>query len=473
MNELDLYTKFTNNGFFIKDTMKFSKETDNIDLDKLIDELVELKKKANESVDILDFSRSFTEKFSSIEEIVNSDDYFRFSDVNKKANMENKIKEIIANFTDFTNFIKAENNMKLHKRNMLDVSRKIWELSKNQNLSDLDRTKETLRLKKEEVLCEQAYNEALDFYRAEEKQYRNSLKGFDLNGFKNKLLKEINELVLEIPEIALTPENKNKVQEKISEIRNDVAYYGLDSLRSESEFKNKCVKYGIEYDSEKLLSNSYSPKVEIKKEEKKEVVDDFFATPTIVPVSEVNLDVKPEENQSDVSNEKESNETFIEDAPETLDDFFNKGYEELIPPEEPKLNNNDEKIKVKKTRRALISAFPKALLFNNGIASLIKKSPEKIAKVASESKFVSAVNNLKNKIVSGINSLSNYHELEDTPENVINVSNKSEDLMETYKDIKMQQTPNMNSVPELNNEPVDSLDQLERDIEREIGGLRK
>ena len=266
MDGKNLETLFAERGFVIKNPTVFTKEADNVDLTELVDRLTNLEKKINSSANIVDFAKNILGKLDELESIVNLDEYARLSDSGKIDAYNKDIKEMRAYFAKVQSFIRAEENMVFQKQNMFDAMRKIYDLDKNKSLDDATRTSETLRLYGEKKACEAAYNKAYQTFIEQRKAYNDSVRGFSLVGFKNELLATINIIQIDCKDLALSPESKEKLQVTISDIRNDIAYYGLESIRSKTEFDALCKRFGIEASSNKKVAEITSTK-EPKREE--------------------------------------------------------------------------------------------------------------------------------------------------------------------------------------------------------------
>lgn len=266
MDGKNLETLFAERGFVIKNPTVFTKEADNVDLTELVDRLTNLEKKINSSANIVDFAKNILGKLDELESIVNLDEYARLSDSGKIDTYTKDIKEMRAYFAKVQSFIRAEENMVFQKQNMFDAMRKIYDLDKNKSLDDATRTSETLRLYGEKKACEAAYNKAYQTFIEQRKAYNDSVRGFSLVGFKNELLATINIIQIDCKDLALSPESKEKLQVTISDIRNDIAYYGLESIRSKTEFDALCKRFGIEASSNKKVAEITSTK-EPKREE--------------------------------------------------------------------------------------------------------------------------------------------------------------------------------------------------------------
>lgn len=345
MDGKNLGMLFAERGFVIKNPTAFTKEADNVDISELVDRLTNLEKKINSSANIVDFAKDLLERMNTLEETVNLDDYARLSDKAKLDKFNASVVKMRGYFTKVQNFIKAEERMKFQKNNLFDVMRRIYDLDKNPNLSDAERTSETLRLYKGKKDCEKEYNKSYQEYLAQRQAYNDSVKGFSLVDFKNELLAAINNIQDNCKDLALSPESNEKLQVTISDIRNQIAYYGLESIRSKTEFDSLCKRFGI--------ASVGAPKkdVQITKDDTKTKEAE---KPTL-EVSKPNKDytgpvAKGEElavvqtpKISDTLEELKKLNPEVEFAvaeDETLDPKFNAHIKSSVPVEELKLPNN-------------------------------------------------------------------------------------------------------------------------------------
>lgn len=267
IDEKDFGTLYAENGFEIVKSGVFIREADNVDLNELLDRLVNLRKKMNSSADIMDFSKNVISKLSELENIINRDDYYGLSDTSKLNKLSEDLQSIRRKFTSVQSYIKAEENMRLQKQNMADifanVKRKSYELDQNSNLTAMERNKEAQRLLNERNAASNGYNEALKFYNEQKKLYDEYKDNFNLINYKNELLQNINALEDDLKDLALAPENKEKLQTVVADIRNDIAYFGLESIKSKQEFDSLCQRYG-------LASTAKVEKINVKKENNNE-----------------------------------------------------------------------------------------------------------------------------------------------------------------------------------------------------------
>ena len=269
-DEKSLSELFTENGFTIVSVSDFIREADGKDVDELLDmldRLIDLEAKMNSNANIVDFAKNILEKLDELESIVNMDEYARLSDASKIDTYTKDIKAMRAYFTKAQNFIRAEEDMAFQKQNVFDAMRKIYDLDKNKSIDDVTRTNETFRLYGEKKVCEAAYNKAYQTFIEQRKAYNDSVRDFNLVDFKNQLLVAINVIQIDCKDLALSEESKEKLQLSISSIRSDIAYYGLEGIRSKQEFDALCKRFGIEFNKNQKIA-TIGKKVESPKEEK-------------------------------------------------------------------------------------------------------------------------------------------------------------------------------------------------------------
>lgn len=422
---------FTDNGFFIDDTLKFFETTDGMDLEKLVDELLESKKKVNEGEHFFDFYQNFNNLFLEVEKSLNSEGA-------NKGHIKEIIDNIKSKFATVASYSVAKEKFKQCREKAQEAFEKAKALNANNSLSAEEKTLKSIEMRNEYISCNKEHEKALMFLQEQETKYKNSLKNFDFETFKKELTALIDALGNEITKDVILSDNAN---EKLREVRNFTAF---------NEFDEKCAKYGLKYDNSKVLTNE---NVEtIKKDVEPLLEEDFFAQPKV--------------------EEKSSVSSPLEKEADTLDHYFDNSFNELVLNEKYDISSenskqNADKQKVTKIRRALIAEFPKGLLTSDGICDLVKVYPAKVAESAAEEKFVSAFNELKSKI-TGLDNLTENQE--NTPSNVIDISSRSGELMDAYKEIKTQPRKPA-SVSELHQ--PDSLEQLQKDMEEAIGGLRR
>lgn len=255
--EKDFQTLFEENGYVIKNVGLFAKEASTVDLSELVSKLTSLESEMNKGEDFFGFANKMTEHLKAIQDVVNNDETVRNSDSSKLEDFKNKLTAINSKFVAVQHYIRAEELMNEHKKNLLEVKRQIHELSNDTTLNDVDRTKETLRLVSNHKKCEQSYKEASRFFYEQKSNLDNMLKSFNVSDFRNELLRDISAFDATVSALALSSDSKNKITEISSVMRNSVAMYGLSNTQSKGEFDALCARYGIEKDP--TLAKNFKP----------------------------------------------------------------------------------------------------------------------------------------------------------------------------------------------------------------------
>lgn len=267
-------TLFAEKGFVIRNSNAFIKEATNVDLTELVDKLTDLEKRINSSSNIVDFSKSIISKLDEIDVLINSDEYTKLSNSDKLRAFSDCVQKIRSKFAVVNNYVKAEENVRLQRNNndsiVISVDQKSANLDKDTTLSPLERNQQVEALFNEKLMALNAYNRALANFNEYKKAYEKSVKNFNLVEFKNELLALANELQEASKELALSPENKEKLQNAITGVHSEISYYGLESIKSKEEFDALCKRYGLE--SVGLSKKTEVVKDETIKEEKKDEV---------------------------------------------------------------------------------------------------------------------------------------------------------------------------------------------------------
>ena len=267
-------TLFAEKGFVIRNSNAFIKEATNVDLTELVDKLTDLEKRINSSSNIVDFSKSIISKLDEIDVLINSDEYTKLSNSDKLKTFSDCVQKIRSKFAVVNNYVKAEENVRLQRNNndsiVISVDQKSANLDKDTTLSPLERNQQVEALFNEKLMALNAYNRALASFNEYKKAYEKSVKNFNLVEFKNELLALANELQEASKELALSPENKEKLQNAITGVHSEISYYGLESIKSKEEFDALCKRYGLE--SVGLSKKTEVVKDETIKEEKKDEV---------------------------------------------------------------------------------------------------------------------------------------------------------------------------------------------------------
>ncbi len=295
MNEgKDIGELLAERGFVIKNPRTFITEADNVDLEELVDKLTDLERKINNSFDIAEFGTSLNKKFDSIEDVVRQDRISNFSSPDKLELFEDVLGALRNNFANINELAKAEEQMRFKKQVMGDIRRRIYALDKNQEMDEVTKTKETVKLYYANEASNRDYYEAYRLYTDKEKAYKESLRNFNLYTFKNKLLKELEDLRKVSLELALSPESSQALQKFIADLNQDIAKFGVEVEQSKTEFESLCQRYGI---ASKGLSNN----IDVVKETKTAELEPVALAPE-----------KTEEPQEEVEATKEAEEPVVE-----------------------------------------------------------------------------------------------------------------------------------------------------------------
>lgn len=263
-NELnDLLNLFTQNGYVIKNPKIFMSMVtrSNKRVNDILNELNSLAPKSKperekESSDsLVDYSESLIKVYSNLEEITkiyNNDEYTVYSDKEKVSNFISSLDNIRKKISIVKELELSKEQMTWHKRNLFDVKKKIYDLNNDSTLSDEERTSQTLRLYSEHKKCEEAYKKANNYYKEKTNEYTNYFQNTDIYKFKNELFNDLNVLDSSIKEIALSNDNKGKILNISSEMRNSIANIGVSFIVKNGkyeeelkEFNEKCELYGL------------------------------------------------------------------------------------------------------------------------------------------------------------------------------------------------------------------------------------
>lgn len=361
MNELG--NQFTDNGFTITDASKFTKELKAMNMEPydLLDKLLTLQKQANSKVTIVDFSKIMISKMDELADILESDENYKKSDAKVIQKINDGMKDINTHFEAIKAYLNAEEKVLQLKQDVLDIKRKIYELSKNPNITEQEKTAQTVKLTNEINSLKGPYEEALKHSNEQKTIYNNSVRGINVNDFKNELLTGINSLENDCKNLAISDDTKNKLSEVIQDMRNKTAFFAIDNIKSQNEFEALCSRFGIVYDGgdrsnanivsntkEKKEQSKDDSKVADKEEENKEHTESVTPGKETTVQEQQNLD---DDAEPIINNDNNNNP---EDEVEYLD------------------TSNEPKIKVV-ARRACkwINKHKKQILIAVGIALLI------------------------------------------------------------------------------------------------------
>lgn len=245
------------NGFVIKNTDSFIRAIDNTNLEDIINKLNVLSASASEGINIGDFVNKITERLNSIEGLTNSDPYFKSSMGAK--DFQTLVASMKDKFALSKNCTRALEILNERKENLKDVNKRIIELKADNNLDDVTRTSETIKLSVALNHAKNATKEAEKFYDEQKKLYDESLKTFDVVEYKNELLKSINALDDSFRKLSMEPTTMDKMASLIRDTRDEIVVFGFEAQKSQREFDELCKKFGLE---------KTNRKIEVKKEDR-------------------------------------------------------------------------------------------------------------------------------------------------------------------------------------------------------------
>ena len=392
------------NGFVIKDTASFIREIGNGNLEEVISKLGRLQVSINEGVNAEVFGKDLAVSLDGIEEVVNKDTYFKTS--SEAASFENLLNDLREKSSRlFRNTMKAEEILKGREENLKDIEKRIADLKVDKTMDDVTRTSETIKLSYALNHAKQAKEDALKFYNDQKALSEKPLSADDIVEYKNDLLQAVNALDNAFRKLSMEPAAMDKLASLIRDTRDKIVLFGFETQKNQKEFDSLCAKYGLEKTNAKTIE-----KVETK-EETEELSEN---KDEVVTPSEI---VEPEKSEEPA--EKEPTRVAITSAEELIkelkrlnpdiDIIYNiDGYPEQISAWEPEklvlpegfkyseelgINNKIDdtkpyisafvkqrekietksskvptgKIPVKKTRRAVVAPYVKAILCYGGI----------------------------------------------------------------------------------------------------------
>lgn len=392
------------NGFVIKDTASFIREIGNGNLEEVISKLGRLQVSINEGVNAEVFGKDLAVSLDGIEEVVNKDTYFKTS--SEAASFENLLNDLREKSSRlFRNTMKAEEILKGREENLKDIEKRIADLKVDKTMDDVTRTSETIKLSYALNHAKQAKEDALKFYNDQKALSEKPLSVDDIVEYKNDLLQAVNALDNAFRKLSMEPAAMDKLASLIRDTRDKIVLFGFETQKNQKEFDSLCAKYGLEKTNAKTIE-----KVETK-EETEELSEN---KDEVVTPSEI---VEPEKSEEPA--EKEPTRVAITSAEELIkelkrlnpdiDIIYNiDGYPEQISAWEPEklvlpegfkyseelgINNKIDdtkpyisafvkqrekietksskvpsgKIPVKKTRRAVVAPYVKAILCYGGI----------------------------------------------------------------------------------------------------------
>lgn len=278
------------NGFVIKNPEEFITLSNNLDLKSVIERLNALQAEAVEPVNLEAFNRNMAERLSQISDILDNDHYFNNS--LQAQSFIDKLNELKNNFTAVENYHRALNLVKEKRTTLQDINERIANITKDNNMDPAIKTKETMKLayginvaKKDVIESEHLR----DSYKA---AYEASLNVSDITNYKNSLLKQINELDDLFRNIqSMSPENKDVLASLIRDTRDLIVVLDLSRQQKETEFKELCQKYSLEFIGRVDTNNLNQTIVENVEPTEPTIEEDNGLTPEVVENVEVNDEV--------------------------------------------------------------------------------------------------------------------------------------------------------------------------------------
>lgn len=263
------------NGFKVSMPSKFVGATRGESIKDLVSRLTELAHKANSSLDIVSFTKSMISLVDRLDATVKSDEFANLSEKAELEKYEADVASLKSNVDFVLDYLNAQQNVDQSREACLNISREFDDLNNREDLSLDDKTKETFRLISEVEKAQKAFSDAAIEAGRQEENYNKELANFDLNKFKESLNKAIDDLRECLQNLALNSNNKEVVESILNEIRSNVAYYGLDRVKSGEELAGLCQEYGLSYNESDAKSVEEKPVEVVNKEETEEKVSSF------------------------------------------------------------------------------------------------------------------------------------------------------------------------------------------------------
>lgn len=389
------------NGFVIKDTSNFIREIGNGSLEEVVNKLGRLQQSINEGVNAEVFAKDIAGSLDKIEEVVNSDTYFKTSpDATSFQNLLNDLRDKSSKL--FRNTLKAEEILKGREENLKDIQKRISMLKVDKTIDDVTRTTETIKLSYALNHAKQAKEEAVKFYNDQKKLSEKPLKANDIVEYKNELLQAVNALDNAFRKLSMEPEKMDKLAAVIRETRDKIVLFGFETQKNQKEFDDLCAKYGLEKTDakkiEKLEKPVLSTNEEKEVEESKtitEVEDLVYELKRLNPDVEVIGDAINVDDPTKLVLPKGFKYTEGLGVNNKIDDFTpyisafvntnekSKDVSEEIKTEEVKEEPKKEEKQVKesrvpsgrlsykRTRRAIVAPYVKAILCYGGLGGML------------------------------------------------------------------------------------------------------
>ena len=393
------------NGFVIKDTSNFIREIENGSLEEVVNKLGRLQQSINEGVNAEVFAKDIAGSLDKIEEVVNSDTYFKTSpDAASFQNLLNDLRDKSSKL--FRNTLKAEEILKGREENLKDIQKRISMLKVDKTIDDVTRTTETIKLSYALNHAKQAKEEAVKFYNDQKELSEKPLKANDIVEYKNELLQAVNALDNAFRKLSMEPEKMDKLAAVIRETRDKIVLFGFETQKNQKEFDDLCAKYGLEKTDAKKIEKFEKPVLENEKEktEDKEVEESKTITEVedlVYELKRLNPDVEVIGDAINVDDptklvlpkgfkytEGLGVNNKIDDFTPYISAFVNtkeksKDVSEEIKTEEVKEEPKKEekivkesrvpsgRLSYKRTRRAIVAPYVKAILCYGGLGGML------------------------------------------------------------------------------------------------------
>lgn len=253
-------------GFVIKDTASFISAVGDANLEEVLNRLDTLEVSINEGVNAEVFGKDIASSFDEIEEIVNSDTYFRTSpEAAGFINLLNDLRDKSMRLS--RNTLMAEEIVKGREENLKDIQNRIFKLKVNKDISDKERTSETVKLYYALNHAKKAYVDSLNFYNEQKELSEKPMNAKDYVDFKNELLGAINALDNSSRKLSMNPDNMEKLALFIRNARDKIVLFGFDTQKNQEEFDKICAKFGLGKAKDRVISKEVEePKIDIPEE---------------------------------------------------------------------------------------------------------------------------------------------------------------------------------------------------------------
>lgn len=389
------------NGFVIKDTSNFIREIGNGSLEEVVNKLGRLQQSINEGVNAEVFAKDIAGSLDKIEEVVNSDTYFKTSpDATSFQNLLNDLRDKSSKL--FRNTLKAEEILKGREENLKDIQKRISMLKVDKTIDDVTRTTETIKLSYALNHAKQAKEEAVKFYNDQKELSEKPLKANDIVEYKNELLQAVNALDNAFRKLSMEPEKMDKLAAVIRETRDKIVLFGFETQKNQKEFDDLCAKYGLEKTDAKKIEKFEKPVLSTNEEKKveesktiTEVEDLVYELKRLNPDVEVIGDAINVDDPTKLVLPKGFKYTEGLGVNNKIDDFTpyisafvntkekSKDVSEEIKTEEVKEEPKKEEKQVKesrvpsgrlsykRTRRAIVAPYVKAILCYGGLGGML------------------------------------------------------------------------------------------------------